>query len=191
MRGCPTREAARSHCCRMRRAIWDQRLRMALVVKNPVAAAATSAQTDKNMVRRMGGPLWVNVGRYSAQRRSCLRGLAAVPYATRMDAIVRGGPRRSAGSEYSAGVVTAVTMLLMARTQVGARIDEDVLELAKARAKDRGQSVGEYLSQLVLEDADGLRARGLDAARRFLDEHQDVFDEVEDGGRAATEAHAA
>jgi hypothetical protein len=81
----------------------------------------------------------------------------------------------------------------MARTQVGARIDEDVLELAKARAKDRGQSVGEYLSQLVIEDADGLRARGLDAARRFLDEHQDVFDEAEaeDVRQVADEAHAA
>ncbi|MFF0000037.1 hypothetical protein [Streptomyces avermitilis] len=79
----------------------------------------------------------------------------------------------------------------MAKTQSGARIDRDVMELAKARARDRGQSIGDYIAHLVREDADGLRVRGLDAARRFLDEHQAVFDEVEDAEQSASGARAA
>ncbi|MEU1459003.1 hypothetical protein [Streptomyces avermitilis] len=79
----------------------------------------------------------------------------------------------------------------MAKTQSGARIDQDVMELAKARARDRGQSIGDYIAHLVREDADGLRVRGLDAARRFLDEHQAVFDEVEDAEQSALGARAA
>ncbi|MEN8652152.1 hypothetical protein ABCR94_16460 [Streptomyces sp. 21So2-11] len=67
----------------------------------------------------------------------------------------------------------------MAKTQLGARVDEEVAELARGRAKDRGLNVGDYLAQLVLDDVSGLRARGLDAARRFLDDHQAVFDDAE------------
>ncbi|MEV6175425.1 hypothetical protein AB0L99_45500 [Streptomyces sp. NPDC051954] len=80
----------------------------------------------------------------------------------------------------------------MAKTQLGARVDDEVAELARARAKDRGLSVGDYLAQLVREDADGLRTRALDAARRFLDEHQSVFDDAEAGTkRPNEEQHAA
>lgn len=79
----------------------------------------------------------------------------------------------------------------MAKTQLGARVDDEVAELAKARAKDRGLSVGDYIAELVREDTDGLRARGLDAARRFLDEHQTIFDETEDAEHTAPGAHAA
>ncbi|WP_210594160.1 hypothetical protein [Streptomyces sp. GESEQ-35] len=81
----------------------------------------------------------------------------------------------------------------MAKTQLGARVDDEVAELARARAKDRGLSVGDYIAQLVREDADGLRARALDAARRFLDEHQSVFDDAEatDTKHPSQEQHAA
>ncbi|WP_200304144.1 hypothetical protein [Streptomyces adelaidensis] len=79
----------------------------------------------------------------------------------------------------------------MAKTQAGWRVDEEIVELAKARAKDRGLTVGEYVAALVLDDAEGLRRRGLDAARRFLDEHQSVFDEAEDADRHVRGAHAA
>ncbi|MEU9213381.1 hypothetical protein AB0D27_37105 [Streptomyces sp. NPDC048415] len=79
----------------------------------------------------------------------------------------------------------------MAKTQLGARVDDEVAELARARAKDRGLSIGDYIAQLVREDADGLRVRGLDAARRFLDEHQAVFDEAEDAEQSAPGARAA
>ncbi|WP_405962413.1 hypothetical protein OG713_03835 [Streptomyces sp. NBC_00723] len=82
----------------------------------------------------------------------------------------------------------------MAKTQLGARVDDEIAELAKARAKDRGLPLGEYIAALVREDADGLRQRGLDAARRFLDEHQSVFDEAdeaEDADRRVAGAHAA
>ncbi|MER5917630.1 hypothetical protein ABT124_46820 [Streptomyces sp. NPDC001982] len=79
----------------------------------------------------------------------------------------------------------------MAKTQLGARVDDEIAELAKARAKDRGLSIGDYIAQLVREDADGLRVRGLDAARRFLDEHQAVFDEAEDAEQSAPGARAA
>lgn len=40
-------------------------------------------------------------------------------------------------------MVTAVTMLGMAKTQLGARVDEGVAELAKKRAADLGPSIGD------------------------------------------------
>lgn len=43
--------------------------------------------------------------------------------------------------------------------------------------------MGDCIARLVREDADGLRVRGLDAARRFLDEHRALFDEAEDAER--------
>lgn len=79
----------------------------------------------------------------------------------------------------------------MAKTQLGARVDREVKALAEARAADRGVSLGDYIAALVREDTEGLKQRGLDAARRFLDEHQSVFDEVEEGDHHATGAHAA
>lgn len=79
----------------------------------------------------------------------------------------------------------------MAKTQLGARVDEDVAELAKKRAADLGLSVGDYLARLVQDDASGLRARAVDAAARFLAEHQAVFDEAEEGEQTPRGAHAA
>lgn len=79
----------------------------------------------------------------------------------------------------------------MAKTQLGARVDQDVKQLAEARAKDRGLSLGDYIAALVREDTDGLRQRGLDAAERFLSEHQAVFDEAEDADRHVSGAQAA
>lgn len=79
----------------------------------------------------------------------------------------------------------------MAKTQIGARIDENVAELARQRAADLGLSVGDYLSRLVQEDASGLRARAVEAAARFLGEHQAVFDEAEDAQQTAPAARAA
>ncbi|MFE2643593.1 hypothetical protein ACFXDO_13620 [Streptomyces nigra] len=71
----------------------------------------------------------------------------------------------------------------MAKTQLGARVDEDIAELAKKRAADLGLSVGDYLARLVQDDTSGLRARAVEAAGRFLAEHQAIFDEAEDGER--------
>jgi hypothetical protein len=68
----------------------------------------------------------------------------------------------------------------MAKTQLGARVDSDVAELARRRAADLGLSVGDYLARLVEDDTSGLRARSVDAAARFIDEFRDVFGEVED-----------
>lgn len=79
----------------------------------------------------------------------------------------------------------------MAKTQLGARVDDEIKQLAEARAKDRGLSLGDYIAVLVQEDTSGLRQRGLDAARRFLDEHQAAFDEAEEADRRPSEAHAA
>src|SRR4029079_14529634 len=67
----------------------------------------------------------------------------------------------------------------MAKTQLGARVDEDVAELARKRGADLGLSVGDYLARLVQDDASGLRARAVDAPARFLAEHQSVFDDAE------------
>lgn len=79
----------------------------------------------------------------------------------------------------------------MAKKQLGARVDEDVADLAKRRAADLGLSIGDYLARLVQEDASGLRARGVEAAARFLAEHQAVFDEAEEAERAPRGARAA
>ncbi|MGW5640825.1 hypothetical protein [Streptomyces sp. NPDC003832] len=79
----------------------------------------------------------------------------------------------------------------MAKTQLGARVDEDVAELARQRAADLGLSIGDYLARLVHEDASGLRARAVDAAARFLADHQSVFDEAEHGEQAPDGARAA
>ncbi|MFF8279644.1 hypothetical protein ACF05T_26605 [Streptomyces lateritius] len=79
----------------------------------------------------------------------------------------------------------------MAKTQLGARVDEDVAELAKKRAADLGLSIGDYLARLVQDDASGLRARAVDAAARFLVEHQSVFDEAEGAHQAPPGARAA
>jgi hypothetical protein len=79
----------------------------------------------------------------------------------------------------------------MAKTQIGARVDAEIAELARKRAADRGMSVGEYLAQLVLEDASGLRARAMGAAERFLAEHQALFDAAEESQRAGKGQQAA
>ncbi|MDG5808620.1 hypothetical protein P9869_39490 [Streptomyces ossamyceticus] len=79
----------------------------------------------------------------------------------------------------------------MAKTQLGARVDEDIAELAKKRAADLGLSVGDYLARLVQDDASGLRARAVGAAARFLADHQAVFDEAEQTRQASRGAHGA
>ncbi|MGW2727397.1 hypothetical protein [Streptomyces sp. NPDC001494] len=79
----------------------------------------------------------------------------------------------------------------MAKTQLGARVDEDVAELAKKRAADLGLSIGDYLGRLVQDDTSGLRARAVDAAARFLAEHQALFDEAEQAQQAPRGARAA
>jgi predicted HicB family RNase H-like nuclease len=79
----------------------------------------------------------------------------------------------------------------MAKQQAGWRVDPEIAELAKVRARDRGMTVGDYIAALVRDDVDGLRQRGLAAAERFLAEHQDLFDEAEDSDRHAPGAHAA
>lgn len=79
----------------------------------------------------------------------------------------------------------------MAKTQLGARVDEDVAELAKKRAADLGLSIGDYLARLVQDDASGLRARAVGAAARFLADHQVVFDEAEAQQQASRGARAA
>ncbi|MET8859439.1 MULTISPECIES: hypothetical protein [unclassified Streptomyces] len=79
----------------------------------------------------------------------------------------------------------------MAKTQLGARVDEEVADLAKKRAADLGLSIGDYLARLVQDDTSGLRARAVDAAARFLTEHQSVFDEAEQAQQSARGAHAA
>ncbi|MEU8949336.1 hypothetical protein [Streptomyces sp. NPDC048489] len=79
----------------------------------------------------------------------------------------------------------------MAKTQLGARVDEDVAEIARARAADLGLSIGDYLARLVQDDASGLRARSVDAAARFLAEHQGIFDEAEEAQQAPRGARAA
>ncbi|WP_370424269.1 hypothetical protein AB8O64_36560 (plasmid) [Streptomyces sp. QH1-20] len=79
----------------------------------------------------------------------------------------------------------------MAKTQLGARVDEEVAELARRRAADRNLSLGDYLAQLVMEDASGIRERAMAAAARFLEDHGAVFDEAEEAQQAGPGARAA
>jgi hypothetical protein len=79
----------------------------------------------------------------------------------------------------------------MAKTQLGARVDADVAELAKKRAADLGLSIGDYLARLVQDDVSGLRTRAVDTAARFLSEHQTIFDEAEDAQQTARQGRAA
>ncbi|MEU6098308.1 hypothetical protein [Streptomyces sp. NPDC047079] len=79
----------------------------------------------------------------------------------------------------------------MAKPQLGARVDPEVKQLAQSRARDLGLDLGDYIARLVREDTGGLRERGLAAARRFLDEHQQLFDEAEDADRTSPGARAA
>ncbi|MEU6587863.1 hypothetical protein ACIP4Y_33300 [Streptomyces sp. NPDC088810] len=79
----------------------------------------------------------------------------------------------------------------MAKTQLGARVDEDIAELAKKRAADLGLSIGDYLARLVQDDASGLRARAVDAAARFLADHQAIFDEAEQAQQTPPGTRAA
>lgn len=79
----------------------------------------------------------------------------------------------------------------MAKTQLGARVDEDVAELAKRRAADLGLSIGDYLARLVQDDVSGLKARAVGAAARFLAEHQAVFDDAENAQHTPRGARAA
>lgn len=79
----------------------------------------------------------------------------------------------------------------MTKTQLGARVDEGVAELARKRAADLGLSIGDYLARLVQDDTSGLRARAVDAAARFLAEHQDVFDEAEEAQQSGRGVRAA
>ena len=79
----------------------------------------------------------------------------------------------------------------MAKTQLGARVDADIAELAKKRAADLGLSIGDYLARLVQDDTSGLRARAMEAAALFLADHQAVFDEAEDAERPSPGVRAA
>lgn len=82
-------------------------------------------------------------------------------------------------------------MATMAKPQLGVRVDPEVKQLAQSRARDLGLDLGDYIARLVREDAEGLRARGLEAARRFLEEHQHVFDEAEESDTRPAGARAA
>ncbi len=104
------------------------------------------------------------------------------------------GPRRrtqEAAAQPSPATGNACYHSGMAKTQLGARVDEDVAELARKRAADLGLSIGDYLARLVQDDTSGLRARAVDAAARFLAEHQSVFDDAEQAQQAPRGARAA
>ncbi|MFI5998774.1 hypothetical protein ACIBAC_43920 [Streptomyces sp. NPDC051362] len=79
----------------------------------------------------------------------------------------------------------------MAKTQLGARVDEDVAAIARKRAADLGLSIGDYLARLVQDDASGLRSRAVDAAARFLNEHQTLFDDAEEAQQTSRGARTA
>lgn len=88
---------------------------------------------------------------FSSAPQPCPRGVAdhsAVAAATSCPVATDGTWRRS-GEEERARVPGRLGPLVtdvggMAKTQSGAWIDEDVLELARSRSRDRSQSIGDY-----------------------------------------------
>jgi hypothetical protein len=58
----------------------------------------------------------------------------------------------------------------MAETQTDLRLPDGVLAAARKTAKARGLDLNEYVQQLIVEDTDGVRARGMQAAQRIIDE---------------------
>ncbi|MFF3691444.1 hypothetical protein [Streptomyces sp. NPDC002187] len=132
----------------------------------------------RRLLSRLGGFVPVRGGHGYHLRRGRMAGGPA----TSLRCSHVGVPPQSGNTCYRAG---------MAKTQLGARVDQEVAELARKRAADLGLSIGDYLARLVQDDASGLRARSVDAAARFLAEHQGVFDEAEDAQQTSSAARAA
>ncbi|MCZ4603545.1 hypothetical protein O3S80_07095 [Streptomyces sp. Lzd4kr] len=65
------------------------------------------------------------------------------------------------------------------KRQTQVRITENVLAAGKGAAAARGLDFNKYVEQLIIEDTTGVRAAGMAAAQRFIDDHGAFLDDLE------------
>lgn len=69
----------------------------------------------------------------------------------------------------------------MAKTQLNARVDEDVAEAARQAAQTNRVTLNEYIESLIKADTGLVRARFVEAARAAMEESREVFADLGDG----------
>ncbi|MFJ2925627.1 hypothetical protein ACIPIU_11500 [Streptomyces massasporeus] len=65
------------------------------------------------------------------------------------------------------------------KKQTQVRLEENVLAAGKAAAAARRLDFNKYVERLIVEDTSGVRAAGMAAAQRLIDEHGAFLDGLE------------
>jgi hypothetical protein len=65
------------------------------------------------------------------------------------------------------------------RKQTQVRLEPGVLAAGKEAARARGLDFNKYVERLIVEDTTGVRAAGMVAAQRLMDEHGSFLDDLE------------
>ncbi|WP_258055136.1 hypothetical protein [Streptomyces sp. Ru71] len=65
------------------------------------------------------------------------------------------------------------------RKQTQLRFDPQVLAAGKEAAAARGLDFNRYVERLIVEDTTGVRAAGMAAAQRLIEEHGAFLDDLE------------
>ncbi|WP_369265058.1 hypothetical protein [Streptomyces sp. R35] len=65
------------------------------------------------------------------------------------------------------------------KKQTQVRLEPEVLEAGKAAAAARRLDFNRYVERLIIEDTTGVRAAGMAAAQRLIDEHGTFLDDLE------------
>ncbi|MGH4036021.1 hypothetical protein ACQB60_44800 [Actinomycetota bacterium Odt1-20B] len=65
------------------------------------------------------------------------------------------------------------------KKQTQLRLTPDVLAAGKDAAAARGLDFNHYVERLIVEDTTGVRAAGMTAAQRLIDEHGAFLDDLE------------
>ena len=66
------------------------------------------------------------------------------------------------------------------KKQTQVRLEENVLEAGRAAARARRLDFNKYVERLIVEDTTGVRAAGMAAAQRLIDEHGGFLDDLEE-----------
>ncbi|MFJ2774298.1 hypothetical protein [Streptomyces sp. NPDC087300] len=65
------------------------------------------------------------------------------------------------------------------KKQTQLRLEPEVLAAGKDAAAARGVDFNKYVASLIIEDTTGVRAAGMAAAQRLIDEHGAFLDDLE------------
>ncbi|GGJ29173.1 hypothetical protein [Streptomyces brasiliensis] len=65
------------------------------------------------------------------------------------------------------------------KKQTQVRLEPQILEAGKAAAAARRLDFNRYVERLIIEDTTGVRAAGMAAAQRLIDEHGGFLDDLE------------